>query len=270
MQSADQIIEQTPFRKDVYDRIPSGSTRILDFGCNLGELLLRLKRDKDCSELYGLDVKEDFRSPLEEYLDGSWIMDLGQPGNDLGEEFEGFFNYIVMHDVVEHLYDPWYILPKLRNCLAPQGVLILVVPNFRYWTFWYQVLLGDFEYGADGGLMNEEHIRWFTIHSVRELVSMSGLQEISCDMIFPPSINPQLLADRMSSPTDTLEVPPAELGAAGGQPMRIQFPGGVDISQHYPHFLANKYLISCQRTEGEVEPRPTTYGSLARRRKKSP
>ena len=52
----DTIIEMSTFRRNVYNMIPAESSRILDFGCGDGALLLRLQRDKNCSQLFGVEV----------------------------------------------------------------------------------------------------------------------------------------------------------------------------------------------------------------------
>jgi len=262
------IIEQNLFRKDVYDLIPEGSRRILDFGCNRGELLLRLRRDKGCQEVFGVEILEEARAPLGKHLDGSWIMDLGKPDSHLGDAYLGFFNLIVMHDVLEHLYDPWYVLAKLRRYLAPEGQLILVVPNFRYWYFVCQILTGAFTYGDSTGFMNEGHIRWFTLHSLRETIALSGLKEVSSRFLFPADTDFEMLARRMQSPIDSLELPPPETGFSGGA-LRVSFPQSADIRAQYPQFLAFKILMVCSPDpahEGTLEP-IEAWGLSARRKK---
>ena len=64
----DAIIDKHPFRKMIYDRIPSEILRIRGFGCNEGELLLRLKGVKT-----SLNCKEwkSMNKPLELWR-GSW------------------------------------------------------------------------------------------------------------------------------------------------------------------------------------------------------
>lgn len=70
----DEIIDRNLFRKQVYDSVPEGTSRILDFGCCEGELVLRLRRDKGCTEVYGIDVKEEYRDAIR-HLDGgmTWV-----------------------------------------------------------------------------------------------------------------------------------------------------------------------------------------------------
>jgi SAM-dependent methyltransferase len=260
-----RIIEQNVFREYAFNFIPESSTRILDFGCNQGELLLRLRRDKMCRELYGIDVNEGLQYTIDKFLDGGWVMDLGLPQNDLGPEYQGFFNYIIMHDVLEHLYDPWYVLQKLRNCLSRDGKIFIVVPNLRYWYLWFQILLGRFTYGEEGGLLNEEHIRWFTLDSLRELVSMSGLKELSADLQYPPNINFQLLKQKMESPIHQMEIPPSEC-VTGDDKFYLNFPPHIDVRGEYLQFVTNKIVMVCRRDNREIIPQRTSIGSLSKRR----
>ena len=261
----DRIIEQNIFREYAFNFIPESSTRILDFGCNQGELLLRLQRDKSCRELYGIDINEKLQYVIDNFLDGGWVMDLGQPENDLGPEYQGFFNYIILHDVLEHLYDPWYVLPKLRNCLSPNGKMLIIVPNLRFWYLWFQIILGRFTYGEEGGLLNEEHIRWYTLDSLRELVSMSGLEELSVDLQYPPNINLKLLKQKMDAPIHRLEIPPSECVTSEDK-FYLNFPSRIDVRGEYLQFVTNKIAIMCRRDNREIKPERTFVGSLAKRR----
>jgi len=149
--------------------------------------------------------------------------------------------------------------------LAPEGKILIAVPNFRYWSLWSQVVMGDFEYGSPGGLMNEDHVRWFTLKSLRELVAMSGLAEISYDFQFPYGVNLNLLKDRLKAPISTLKIPPPEISDSESF-MAVQFPGHVDIRADYMEFLANKIIMVCGHGRKREEPRPIQTGSLERRR----
>ena len=70
----DRIIERNIFREYAFNFIPESSTRILDFGCNHGELLLRLRRDKMCRELYGIDINEKLQYVIDNFLDGGCVI----------------------------------------------------------------------------------------------------------------------------------------------------------------------------------------------------
>ena len=62
------------FRTLMYNMIPASTEKILDFGYGDGALLLKLKRDKNCREIYGVE-------------------DTG-----LGEAFNNNFFYIISSD----------------------------------------------------------------------------------------------------------------------------------------------------------------------------
>lgn len=261
-QEINQIIERNLFREPVYNIVEQGSTRILDFGCNEGELLLRLQRDKGCSELYGVEINEKCKNVLERHLTKSWIMDLGEEENELGSEFEGFFNYIVLHDVIEHLYDPWYVLAKLRKYISSSGKLIIVTPNPQYWQIYYLLGQGWFPYGVGGGLMNEEHIRWFPYNSLLELVSLTGFKAEYTNLMFPPEVDPsELSSDKKHK---SLKLPVAETGFKEDIEMEIKFKEG---SEHiFQLFLANKFMVVCSPEEYAPKPRKIFFEQLAKLR----
>jgi SAM-dependent methyltransferase len=99
--------------------------RVLDFGCGSGSFARYLSgRGYDVVGLepfsLGRPLEEDrlllLREPLE-----SAAPKLGQ------------FDVITMWHVLEHLSRPIDVLRRLSNLLAPDGVLIVSVPNFQSW-----------------------------------------------------------------------------------------------------------------------------------------
>ena len=66
---------------------------------------------------------------------------------------EGYFDLIILSDVLEHLVDPWGILRKLKKYLAPEGMVIASLPNFReFGTLSQLIFKGDFKY-AEAGIL---------------------------------------------------------------------------------------------------------------------
>ena len=258
----DRIIENNVFRKDIYDIIPENASGILDFGCHQGELLLRLRRDKNCSELYGIEINENSKELFDKYLDGSWIIDLGDKDAELEDNYLNYFNFIIMHDVVEHLYDPWYVVEKLRKYLAPEGKVLIVVPNIQYWGILEQLINGDFPYGA-GGLMNEDHIRWFTCSSIVELALVAGYKIDSFLPLFPPDTD--LSGYNESEIKKVLQFPPVENNKIGKFDVNINF--NKDLKKNYYLFLANKILIVCSNSSKPVCPERLIVGGLQERKK---
>ncbi|WP_196772795.1 class I SAM-dependent methyltransferase [Pseudodesulfovibrio alkaliphilus] len=179
-------------RSDVFNLIPASSSRILDIGYGDGNLLLRLKHQKNCTELYGIETHKSRFNSMEGMLDGNWNMCLGPEDNHLDDKFIGYFNYIIMHDVLEHIYDPWMFLSYIRRYASPECRLLLVCPNAQYWQTIFSLLQGDFPYGLDGHY-NEDHIRWFTPKSMIEMALLAGLKIEECHLLLSSKINGDLL-----------------------------------------------------------------------------
>lgn len=228
----DQIIENNVFRECVFDSIPEGSSRILDFGCNHGELLHRLRRDKGCSELYGVEIK-----PFDglQYLDEAWIIDLQEEDAELDEEFLSYFNYMILHDVIEHLYDPWYVLAKLHKYVHNSTQVLVAFPNAQYCYLLYAMTLGYFPYGQPGGYFNEEHIRWFTLRSAIELLMLAGYDVIKGRGAYLPGAMPPV-----DEVTNILELPPSQI-RTNETPVRVELP----FKMYTKCFTAMKYVLLC-------------------------
>lgn len=258
---ADAIIEKNVFRKDVYDIVPEGASRILDFGCHQAELLLKLKRDKKCTGLYGIEINPSSQTIFDRHLDKGWIMDMSRDDAVLGEEYLDYFNYIIMHDVVEHLYDPWYVVEKMRQYLAPEGKLVMVVPNIQYWGILNQIFHGDFPYGA-GGLLNEDHIRWFTCRSICELALMAGYDIDYFLPMFPHETD--VSGYSSGSNKSKLSFPPEENRAHSPADIHIDLIN--DIQKNYYLFLANKILLVCRNTQKPIHLKRVAVGELRKRK----
>ncbi len=238
----DAIIDGSTFRRNVYNLLPEGSNRILDFGCGSGGLALRLQRDKKCTEVYALDIDREVSAGLEGLVDGLFHVNFELSGHQLEPEFLGFFNYIVLHDVLEHFKDPWYCLAKIRKFLAPDGLLIIATPNVQYWKLQHTILSGDFPYGP--GLWHTGHLRWFTVRSLLELCIM-GAYEIDAVMLeIPEAPDVKLLENRRN--LTSVSFPPLELrGKYPDMPVvTVNYPR--DVGRYYPVFFAHKLLVRCK------------------------
>lgn len=98
----------------------------------------------------------------------------------------GPFDLILCADVLEHLKDPWRALEKLSKILAPQGRLLLSVPNSGHWWMRLNILLGRFPL-EERGLFDRGHLRFFTWGTLQELVGRAGLR-VEKNWITPPPL----------------------------------------------------------------------------------
>lgn len=85
------------------------------------------------------------------------------------------FDVVILADVLEHLRRPGRILEALlaKSLLRADGLLVISVPNASHQSVVSELLLGDFRY-TETGILDETHVRWFTLESLTRLLERSG------------------------------------------------------------------------------------------------
>ncbi len=250
----DAIIEKSPFRRNIYTMIPEGASRILDVGCGDGGLLLRLQRDKGCTTLHGVEVNAPDSAPLHDLVDKLWAANI-ETDFEQFHEYEGYFRYIILHDVVEHLFDPWRTLGLIRTLLHEEGRLFLATPNIHFWRLQYKILSGFFPYGP--GLWHTGHLRWFTPISLLELLVISGLSVGKLYLEIPHHVDLHALA-RVKT-MKHFQVPPPEFQNTPEFPETFTLSYKRDIRKYIPVFHAHKILADCGKGEAFMEPKRMVY-----------
>ncbi len=113
---------------------------ILDYGCGFGQTL-RALRSEGFSNLYGLDI--DTKAIDFSRRDGFFIYDVNDHTDNTIDFLDGRkFDICIMSHVLEHFPKDQMIsrLMKVFDSLAPEGKLILMVPNAQsntgsYWRW---------------------------------------------------------------------------------------------------------------------------------------
>ena len=85
----------------------------------------------------------------------------------------GHFDVIVLADVLEHIYNPWGVLKRLKPYLSPRGCILASVPNTRNLSVLSQLAAGRWRY-EPAGLLDVTHIRFFTRIEVQEMFVATG------------------------------------------------------------------------------------------------
>jgi 2-polyprenyl-3-methyl-5-hydroxy-6-metoxy-1,4-benzoquinol methylase len=83
------------------------------------------------------------------------------------------FGRILLQDVLEHVPDPSTLLTESRRYLAPDGLLLISVPNVANITVRLSLLFGRFKY-TERGILDKTHLRFFTRRTARELLEKAG------------------------------------------------------------------------------------------------
>lgn len=151
----------------------AGARRVLELGCGSGATLAWLKQQALLDYAVGIELFADAASLAQEHLDKVIVGDIESMRPDLAA---GEFDAILCLDVLEHLRDPWRVVQEIQTWLKPGGLLIASIPNVRNWHALLPLLFaGRWDY-ADAGILDRTHLRFFTCHSARALLTDSGLQ----------------------------------------------------------------------------------------------
>jgi len=91
------------------------------------------------------------------------------------------YDAVLFGDVLEHLRNPHAVLEKVRNVLNPGGKIVLSLPNIANIFVRVNLLVGRFNYNHVG-ILDEGHLRFFTIKTAKQLAADSGFDVISTNV----------------------------------------------------------------------------------------
>ncbi|MFZ6004963.1 MAG: methyltransferase domain-containing protein [Actinomycetota bacterium] len=142
--------------------------RILDLGCADGFVASGLRQLGH--RVTGVDMvaRPGVKDRLDEFVEAD--LDHGLP---LALADGKPFDLVVAADVLEHVRDPESLLRELHDVLAPDGRVLVSVPNFGHWYPRLRVALGRFDYDRRG-ILDRGHVRFFTRRSFDRVLHRSG------------------------------------------------------------------------------------------------
>jgi glycosyltransferase involved in cell wall biosynthesis len=168
----------SPSRRTL-NRIPNGS-KVLEFGCGSGALLKELK-NKSC-RVCGVD--QFYPKDKDKITFPFYQCDLNYEELPIDP---GDYDYILMHDVLEHLAKPEIILEKIYLAchFSPDSRIIASTGNIAFISIRIMLLLGQFNYGKRG-ILDMTHTRLFTFKTFKRLFEQAGFDVIHMEGIPAP------------------------------------------------------------------------------------
>jgi len=145
----------------------STNTTILDIGCNtgiLGKILFRK------NILDGIDINPKALSKAKKYYRHLYHLDLSDSKLPV---LNRKYDYIVFSDILEHLPRPDILLKNTKKYLNKDGIIICSLPNIARLEIRLNLLFGKFDYSS-AGILNQDHLRFFTKKSATELFTKTG------------------------------------------------------------------------------------------------
>jgi len=191
-------------------RLVDGSPRrVLELGCAGGMFGATLKATYPGVTVVGIEAgsaaAEKAATRLDRVIHGRIEeIDFAAEGFVTGE-----FDTVVAGDILEHLFNPWELLVRVKPYLAPNAQLLASIPNVRnIWLVSQLLLLGRWEY-VGRGLLDITHLRFFTLHEIRKMFEETGFRIESTGCGILPHLQPvfeaykgqgtkQLKVDRMT------------------------------------------------------------------------
>lgn len=148
----------------------SAQTRILDVGTSTGYLGNAIAH-MGFQNVFGIEKDAAAANEAKPYYRELKILDVE---NDAMPWTESSFDVILCADVLEHLAQPHYALRRLVPLLAPDGLMVVSLPNIAHWSMRASLFFGRFKY-THSGLTDRTHLRFFTKHSMEQLIREAGL-----------------------------------------------------------------------------------------------
>ncbi len=157
---------------DLLERIPLSASIVLDVGCNTGALGAAYRRFNPRARLLGIEKDPVAAELAAQRLDEVAVMDVEQ--EPMPFALDRPIDCIVYGDVIEHLRDPWPVIHRHAEALSDDGAVLICVPNMQHWSFADRLLRGTWRY-EPSGLLDETHLRWFSLDTMGESLKAAGL-----------------------------------------------------------------------------------------------
>lgn len=162
--------ETVPALRAQLELVPDG-TRVLEIGTAAGHVTRALTQ-KRCA-VVGVEVEEHQATLAAPFCQRMVVGNIERL--DLDQLVPELFDVVLCGDVLEHLQDPAAVLQKLRRRLAPNGYLVVSLPNIAHGSVRLSLLEGRFAY-TPWGLLDTTHLRFFTLASIAALFNDNGLE----------------------------------------------------------------------------------------------
>lgn len=173
-------MQQTPLNpddvlnEDVLHFMPNGLHRIVEVGCSNGALGKRyLQANPECDYI-GIEIDPVYASIAAEKCSKSICANIETMPDD---QFLTLFpsDCWIFGDSLEHLYDPWAVLKRVRAHIQSDGCVVACIPNAQHWSVQANLACGRFNY-VDKGLFDRTHIRWFTRQTIVQMFAGAGFR----------------------------------------------------------------------------------------------
>ncbi|MBV7258278.1 class I SAM-dependent methyltransferase [Erythrobacter crassostreae] len=160
-------------RRDFVDLLSRDATpHVLEIGCGSGETGAAALAEGRCDRYFGVEIAtaaaDLAQTRLTEVIKGD-VERLELPWPD------GYFDAVLMSEVLEHLVDPWSAVQSVAAKLKPGAIVLASSPNVAQMKIVRELIADRWEL-TDTGVMDRTHLRWFTQNSYRSMFEDAGIR----------------------------------------------------------------------------------------------
>ena len=160
--------------------------RILDVGCGDGNFSMLIGEACKAKEVYGIEISEKGVEMARKNGVKCYRLDVDEEAFPFEDDF---FDAVTALELIEHLFDPDRFLNEVYRVLKAKGIFVLSTPNLASIHNRVALLFGYQPYsilvslkhsmghlGASAGGAAPDHIRFFTLRSLKELLKVHGFK----------------------------------------------------------------------------------------------
>lgn len=160
-------------RRLFIDSLPSNpEAKLLEIGCGNGDTAAYALRQNKCGWCCGVELCEAAAELAKPRLNRVRVGNVETIDFDFPE---GFFDVLILSEVLEHLVDPWATLRRLRRLMKPGALVRSGSPNVCHRSVLRTLLAGRWRY-EDKGIFDATHLRWFSPATYRDAFESGGFK----------------------------------------------------------------------------------------------
>lgn len=205
MQTVQQI-KQTPINNihnvDVLNFMRHNFAKVVEVGSSSGALAKAYRQLNPACEYIGIEIDESYAEASKQHCTKVIHGNVEKLSDEIFQELSGAQCW-VFADALEHLYDPWQLLKRIKANGSPGMEVIACIPNAQNWSVQACLNSGRFVY-QDSGLLDRTHIRWLTRTTIIDLFQSGGFQVVG------------MIARILSQPSEEMKAGIRQIALASG------------------------------------------------------
>jgi len=171
---AHEVYADNP-RREVVAMFAHPPRRVLELGCSTGATGKLIKELYPQAWVAGVELSAEAAKIARARLDVVICQKFEEADPESQGIAKGSIDTVILADVLEHMYDPWGVLLKLRPYLSRDAQVLASIPNARNLWLMNELSHGRFPYDLIG-LLDITHIRFFTRTEIEKLFTETGYE----------------------------------------------------------------------------------------------